>query len=53
MAYGKAPIALNLSREKDSRQMAVGSKCWITDYRTTDKQKILNRRAYTVLSNEC
>jgi hypothetical protein len=24
--------------------MAVGSKCGITDYRTTDKEKILNRR---------
>ena len=36
--------ALNLSREKDSRQMAVGSKCGTTEYRTTEKINILNRR---------
>jgi len=35
--------ALSLSREKDSRQMAVGSKCGTTDYRTTEKINILNR----------
>ncbi len=39
------PSASSQSREKDSRQMAVGSKYGTTDYRTTDKEKILNRRA--------
>ncbi len=35
---------ISLSREKDSRQMAVGNKCGTTDYRTTEKINILNPR---------
>jgi len=34
-------IAVSHSREKDSRQMAVGSKCGTTNYRTPEEEKIL------------
>jgi hypothetical protein len=37
----KAKSAISHSREKDSRQMAVGSKCGSTDYRTTENKRHL------------
>ena len=44
--------AVSLSREKDSRQMAVGSKCGTTDYRTKKKEKISRAKAQREPSSE-
>jgi hypothetical protein len=44
-------MAISHSREKDSGQSAVGSKCETTDYRTTETQKILNRRFTPIIAD--
>ncbi len=39
-------------REKDSRQLAVGSKYGTTDYRTMEKQKIVNCRFTPIIADQ-